>query len=58
MGQLNVGEIRTEAEVETDQPERTDEKPRPGWEQRALFRLLEEQVRCEAMRTAAFGNED
>ncbi len=58
MGQLNVGEIVTEAEVETGGEERKGEKQHPGWEQRALFRLLQEQVRCLAMRTAAFGNDD
>lgn len=55
---LNVGQIVTDADVERDIEERTGEKPRPAWEQRALLRTLDEQVRREAMRTAAFGNDD
>ena len=58
MGQLNVGQILTEADVDTDAEDRKGERSRPAWEQRALLRILDEQVRCEAMRTAAFGNDD
>lgn len=58
MGQLNVGQIVTDANIETDTEDRKGDKARPVWEQRALLRMLDEQLRCEAMRTAAFGNDD
>jgi hypothetical protein len=60
MGELNVGQIVTEAKVDDDGEVggRVGEKRPPMWEQRTLFRMLREQVGCEAMRTAAFGNDD
>jgi len=55
---LNVGQIVTEAEVEGDAEERKGERPRPAWERQALLRILDEQVRRDAMRTAALDNDD